>query len=126
MKFKAFLLSIIVAISSLSFSNAQELPEVVEAKESIKQMIILLNENNYKELVKTYAYIPPEQKVEFLSLLEIQSLEIPQEKTDQLTTLMTEALSAKGTVVDDEVVLLLQDGTALILAKDENVWKLKD
>ncbi len=124
MKLKALLFSIIFAISS--FACAQAPKEITEAKESLTQMVALLDQNNFKDLVINYAYIPAEEKAEFIAVLETGMIAPPPEALEEMKTVLSQALETDGVVVGEEVIFTLEDGTPLTFAKEDNVWKLKN
>lgn len=124
MKLKAVFLSCILILSS--FANAQVPQEVTEAKTSITEMVALIDQNNFKDLIINYAYIPDAEKAEFVALIESGAIVPPPEVLQEMKTMLNQAFATEGALVDGEVVFTLQDNRPAVFTKDGDTWKLKN
>lgn len=125
MKLKSLLLSCILLLSPLAIADIKQ--DETEAKAAMVEMIALIDDNNFKDLVANYAYLPEDKKAGLLAFIEAQPATTePNEGLLEMKAALNKALTITPTQSDNELTFRLKDSRPIIFVKENNRWLLKN
>lgn len=124
MKLKALLFSLILSLTSFAFAQTDE--QKAEVKASITEMITLIDQNNVKDLITNYAYIPAEEKAMFLEMMATPDMQLDASAFTEMKTALTAALKTEPKFENEEFIFESEGNDTMRFIKVDEFWQLKE
>lgn len=119
MKLKNLLLIATLSLSQMTIAQTDIAQDEAEIKTTISKMIILIDENNPKDLIDHYADLPEDQKTKVIHLMD-------HERLTYMKKSLKKALGATPTHTGDTITFAFENSRPMVFIKKDNRWLLQN
>lgn len=127
MKLKNLLLIAALFLNQITIAQTEINQDETAIKTTIAEMLVLIDNNNFKDIVINYADVPEDKKSEMIAFIDEQSESI---KTDDrladLKEALNKALNVTPTRKDDIFIFSLENSQPIVFIKKGDRWLLQN
>lgn len=127
MKLRNLLLIATLLLNHITIAQTEVNQDETAIKITIAEILVLIDNNNFKDIVINYADIPEDKKSEMIAFIDEQSESIRNdERLADLKEALNKALNVTPTRKDDLFTFSLENSRPILFVKKGDRWLLQN